>query len=34
MESFEREIYAHYFEVGKFKPMQNETKSVSLDFLI
>lgn len=34
MESFEREIYAHYFEVGKLKPMQNETKSVSLDFLI
>ncbi|MBS7392022.1 MAG: hypothetical protein KIG51_08050, partial [Fibrobacter sp.] len=34
MESFEREIYAHYFEVENFQPMPNETKSVSLDFLL
>ncbi len=34
MESFEREIYAHYFKVGNFHSMPNETKSVSLDFLI
>lgn len=34
MEAFEREIYKHYFQVGGFRPMPNQTKTVDLDFLL
>lgn len=34
MESFEREIYTRYFEIAGFKPMKNDTRTASLDYLI
>lgn len=34
MEAFERDIYAHYFKIGHFRPMPNAPTDISLDALI
>ncbi len=34
MEAFERDIYAHYFKLGHFRPMPNAPSDISLNALI